>query len=70
MLRHRTLQQCMRLAFGIASPEHYLGPSLTPVPTRLIENWVAPTFTHKKATHNRIDVVKSVLRQESHSDAR
>jgi hypothetical protein len=70
MLRHRTLQQCMRLAFGIASPEHYLGPSLTPVPPKPMESWVAPTFTHKMARHNRIDLVKSVLQQESHSDAR
>ena len=70
MLRHRTLQQCMRLAFGIASPEHHLASSLSLVPPKSIENWVAPTFTQKMARHNRIDVVKSVLRQEAHSDAR
>ena len=70
MLRHRTLQQCMRLAFGIASLEHYLAPSLTPILPKPMESWVAPTFTHKNATHNRIDVVKSVLRQEAHGDAR
>jgi hypothetical protein len=70
MLRHRTLQQCMRLAFGIASPEHYLASLLTPAPPKPMESWVAPTFTHKMARHNRIDVVKSVLRQEAHSDAR
>ena len=70
MLRHRTLQQCMRLAFGIASPEHYLGASLTPVPPRSLENWVAPTFTHRPARQNRIDLVKSVLRQEPQSDTR
>jgi hypothetical protein len=70
MLRHRTLQQCMRLAFGIASPEHYLASSLSPAPPKPMENWVTPTFTHKLARHNRIDLVKSVLRQEAHSDAR
>lgn len=70
MLRHRTLQQCMRLSFGIASPEHHLASSLSLVPPKPIESWVAPTFTHKMARNNRIDLVKSVLRQEAHRDAR
>ena len=70
MLRHRTLQQCMRLAFGIASPEHHLASSLSLAPPKPIQSWVVPTFTHKMDRNNRIDLVKSVLRQEAHRDAR
>lgn len=70
MLRHRTVQQCMRLAFGITSPEQHLPASWPLEAPKPVEKWVGPTFTHQQVKPNRIDVVKSVLRRESHRDAR
>ena len=70
MLRHRTLQQCMRLAFGITSSEQHLPVSWPLEAPKPVEKWVGPTFIHQQVKPNRIDVVKSVLQQESHRDAR
>ena len=64
MLRHRTLQQCMRLSFGIASPEHYLAPSLPSITPKLKQDSGVYFYANRPIMQNRIDTIKNILVQK------
>ena len=60
MLRHRTLQQCARLAFGISTPDyHEMVGHIPPQDGAPHQSPAPPTTTH----HTRTELLKQQLQQ-------
>jgi len=70
MLRHRTLQQCARMAFGIHIPEHFKSSKIPTSDTANGGAFTSPRFIQQIPAQNRIELVKAVLTQEASLDGR
>lgn len=70
MLRHRTLQQCARMAFGIHIPEHFKSTKIPTSDMATGSTFTSPRFIQQIPAQNRIELVKAVLTQEASLDGR
>jgi len=70
MLRHRTLQQCARMAFGIHIPEYFKSTKIPTSDMATGSTFTSPRFIQQIPAQNRIELVKAVLTQEASLDGR
>jgi hypothetical protein len=70
MMRHRTLQQCIRMAFGIHAPEITKSAPVLSAPTKLESSLSRPRFLKNPQPENRIELVKAALKENKMVDAR